>query len=151
MMVAARSWIKENSALVYFLAAQAVAAIGVLLTITAYMTRLEGRVNTLEIRGSPHLSTIDNRLSVLEAATRDNKNSIDRIVNVMTKELLMIILTMAGCNRGRWAWVEEEPAVVAPVAEKCRGGTVNTERRVTDVTVLGRTRNTITRTDACLD
>lgn len=87
MMVAARSWIKENSALVYFLAAQAVAAIGVLLTITAYMTRLEGRVSTLETRGSPQLNVIDNRLTVLEAATRDNKNSIDRIVNVMTKEL----------------------------------------------------------------
>jgi hypothetical protein len=77
MMVAARSWVRDNSTLVYFLIAQALAAVGVLITITAYMTRLEGRVNTLEIRGSP----------VLEAATRDNKNSIDRIVNVMTKEL----------------------------------------------------------------
>jgi hypothetical protein len=87
MMVAARSWVRDNSTLVYFLIAQALAAVGVLITITAYMTRLEGRVNTLEIRGSPHLSTIENRLTVLEAATRDNKNSIDRIVNVMTKEL----------------------------------------------------------------
>jgi len=54
---------------------------------TAYMVRLETRVNTLEIRGSPHLGEINNRLTVLEAATKDNKTSIDRIVNIMTREL----------------------------------------------------------------
>jgi hypothetical protein len=64
--------------------------------------------------------------------------------------VLSIVLMMTGCGRGRWAWVDEEP-VIAPVVAKCRGGTVNTERRVTDVTVLGRTRNTVTRTDACID
>jgi hypothetical protein len=87
MMVAAQSWIRENSTLVYFLIAQALGLVGVIVTMTAYMTKLEARVNTLEVRGSPHLQVVDNRLTVLEAATRDNKSSIDRIVNIMTKEL----------------------------------------------------------------
>jgi hypothetical protein len=75
----ALSWVKEN----YFLGGLFVA----LFTVTAYVVKLETRVATLETRGSPHLGVIDNRLTVLEAATRDNKTSIDRIVNVMTKEL----------------------------------------------------------------
>jgi chaperonin cofactor prefoldin len=49
--------------------------------------RLETRVSTLETRGSPHLSTIDNRLTVLESQTKDNKEAIDRIVAIMTKRL----------------------------------------------------------------
>lgn len=75
----------------------------------------------------------------------------------MTKlaALLLIGLAMTGCrNNGRWAWVEDEPVVapiVAPAPARCKGGTVNTERRVTDVNVLGRTRSTTYRTDACLD
>ena len=87
MMVAAQSWIKDNSTLVYFLIAQALGLVGAIVTMTAYMTKLEARVNTLEVRGSPHLNTVDNRLTVLEAATKDNLARIDRIVTIMTKEL----------------------------------------------------------------
>jgi hypothetical protein len=87
MMVEAKSWIKDNSTLVYFLIAQALGLCGAIVTMTAYMTKLEARVNTLEVRGSPHLNTIDNRLTVLEAATKDNLARIDRIVTIMTKEL----------------------------------------------------------------
>jgi hypothetical protein len=87
MMTTARSWLKENATLVYFLIAQAIAIGAAVLSITAYMVRLETRVNTLEVRGSPHLNVIDNRLTVLESTTKDNKRSIDRIVDVMTKEL----------------------------------------------------------------
>jgi PBP1b-binding outer membrane lipoprotein LpoB len=64
------------------------------------------------------------------------------------KRLAMVLLAgllLTGCRGGRWVEDVEVPVV------KCRGGTVNTERRVTDVTVLGRTRTTTTRTDACLD
>jgi hypothetical protein len=74
-----KSWLKEN----YFLGGLFVA----LFSVTAYVVKLETRVTTLETRGSPHLGLIDNRLTVLESTTRDNKSSIDRIVNVMTKEL----------------------------------------------------------------
>jgi hypothetical protein len=87
MMTSVRSWFHDNQTLVYFLVAQAIAIGAAVLSITAYMVRLETRVNTLEVRGSPHLAVIDNRLTVLEAATKDNKGSIDRIVNIMTREL----------------------------------------------------------------
>ena len=75
-----KGWIKENSALIYFLVGQAI-LIGI------YMVNLEARVSTLEDRGSPHLGEINTRLTVLEGQTRDNKESLDRVVNVMTKTL----------------------------------------------------------------
>ena len=87
MVEEARSWLKEHAALGYFLFAQAIAIGTAVMAMTAYMVRLEARLGTLEIRGSPHLAVVDNRLTVLEAASRDNRTSIDRIVNVMTKEL----------------------------------------------------------------
>jgi len=52
-----------------------------------YMVRLEARVHTLEVRGSPHLADINTRLTVLEGSTKKNEHSIERIVDVMTKEL----------------------------------------------------------------
>ena len=51
-----------------------------------YMVNLEARVSTLEIRGSPHLSTIDNRLTVLESKTESNRDRIDRLVDMATKK-----------------------------------------------------------------
>ena len=82
-----KSWISENSTLVGFLIAQAIGIGAAVLSITAYMVRLETRVNTLEVRGSPHLQEINNRLTVLEKQTEANKGSIDRIVDVMTRKL----------------------------------------------------------------
>ena len=87
MMTSVRSWFADNQALVYFLVAQGVAIGAAVLSITAYMVKLETRVSTLEIRGSPHLVTVDSRLTVLESQTKANKESIDRIVDVMTKRL----------------------------------------------------------------
>ncbi len=82
-----RSWFSDNQTLVYFLVAQALAIGAAAISIIAYSVRLETRVNTLEVRGSPHLSVIDNRLTVLEKQTEANKGSIDRIVDVMTRKL----------------------------------------------------------------
>jgi len=66
--------------------------------------------------------------------------------------VIMLAMLMVGCRSGRWAWVEDEPPPIpVPVVEKCRGGTFNTERRVTDIGVAGRTRTTTLRTDACID
>jgi hypothetical protein len=87
MVEGAKNWMKENSTLLYFLIAQAIALGTAGMSMTAYMVRLETRVNTLETRGSPHLGVIDNRLTVLESQTRDNKEAVDRIVAVMTKRL----------------------------------------------------------------
>ena len=82
-----KSWFSENPTLVYFLVAQALAIGTAVISIVAYSVKLETRVNTLEVRGSPHLTVIDNRLTVLESRTESNKQSIDRIVEVMTREL----------------------------------------------------------------
>jgi hypothetical protein len=79
MTTSALSWVKEN----YFLGGLFVA----LFTVTAYVVRLETRVATLETRGSPHLQVIDNRLTVLESNTKDNKQRLDNVISIMTKEL----------------------------------------------------------------
>jgi hypothetical protein len=84
----AKSWFQDNQTLVYFLVAQAIALGAVAVSIIAYSVRLETRVNTLEVRGSPHLAEINNRLTVLESQTQNNKQSIDRIVEIMTRELM---------------------------------------------------------------
>jgi hypothetical protein len=78
-MTPVASWLKEN----YFLGGLVVA----IFTVTAYVVKLETRVNTLETRGSPHLGVIDNRLTVLESQTNSNKDSIDRISEIMLREL----------------------------------------------------------------
>jgi hypothetical protein len=83
----AKSWIRENSTLVYFLFAQLVAAGAIAVSFVTYMTRLEERVATLEVRGSPHLAEINNRLTVTEKETEANKARIDRVVEIMTREL----------------------------------------------------------------
>ena len=75
-----KSWFRENQVLVIALVGQAIIA-GV------YMVNLEARVSTLEDRGSPHLGEINTRLTVLEGKTQDNKEAIDRVIAVMTKEL----------------------------------------------------------------
>ena len=72
-------WFKDNQPLAIALAAQAIVA-GI------YMVNLEARVSTLETRGSPHLGVIDNRLTVLESQTENNKESIDRIRDQYLKD-----------------------------------------------------------------
>jgi hypothetical protein len=86
MMVEARSWFKENSVLVSFLIGQAILAGGAIASIIAYAARLESRVYTLEIRGSPHLERIDNRLTALEGRTKENSDRLERVVDVLTRE-----------------------------------------------------------------
>jgi hypothetical protein len=79
--------VRDNATLVYFLIAQALALISGGAWGLSYMVNLENRVNTLEIRGSPHLAEINNRLTVLEKTTDSNTSRIERIVTIMTKEL----------------------------------------------------------------
>jgi uncharacterized coiled-coil protein SlyX len=86
-MTELKSWLRENQGLMYFLAAQATAiAIGGA-SLIAYSVNLENRVTTLEVRGSPHLAEINNRLTVTEKETEANKARIDRVVEIMTREL----------------------------------------------------------------
>lgn len=74
------AWFKENQVLVMALIGQAIVA-GI------YMVNLEARVSTLEIRGSPHLAEINTRLTTLEKITEANKERIDSVVEIMTREL----------------------------------------------------------------
>ena len=87
MIDKARSWFSENQGLVYFLVAQATACVVGGASLVAYSVNLENRVATLEVRGSPHLTIIDNRLTVLESQTNSNKERIDNVVEIMTREL----------------------------------------------------------------
>jgi uncharacterized coiled-coil protein SlyX len=81
------SWLRENATLVYFLIAQFIAAAIGGASMLAYFTKLEERVHILEVRGSPHLAEINNRLTVTEKETQKNSDRVDRIVDILTREL----------------------------------------------------------------
>lgn len=98
MVEQATSWIKQNQALVFFLIAQTIALTSGLAYIVNWKADLESRVHILEVRGSPHLAEINNRLTVTEKETQANtqrfeneRKRIDdrfnRIIEVMTREL----------------------------------------------------------------
>ena len=86
-MTELRGWVRENATLVYFLIAQAIAIGTVGVSVIVYMTKLEQRVALLESRGSSHLEAINNRLTVTEKETQSNKERVDRVVEIMTREL----------------------------------------------------------------
>jgi hypothetical protein len=86
-MTQLKSWMRDNATLVYFLIAQAFALVSGGAWVLSYMVNLENRVATLENRGSPHLSEINNRLTVLEKITEANKDSLDRMKDIMTRKL----------------------------------------------------------------
>jgi hypothetical protein len=91
MVENAKSWLRENSTLVYFLVAQAVAMGGGAAALIAYSVKLETRVNTMEVRGAAYtvarMDEMRNRIIALEEQTRTNKASIDKMIDVMTREL----------------------------------------------------------------
>jgi len=90
-MTEVKSWVKENSTLVYFLLAQFVALGAAGASILAYMVKLETRVHTMETRGAAYtVSRMDEmKLSIAKLEQEINKNddSIRRIVEIMTREL----------------------------------------------------------------
>jgi hypothetical protein len=61
--------------------------------------------------------------------------------------LVAVLLLAAGCRVSGGRWVVEEPVPV----RVCPGGVINQERRFVDTFVGGRVRNTVVRTDACLN
>lgn len=79
-----KSWFKENQTMIICL-------IGQLLILGAFLVRLETRVHTLEVRGSPHLEEINRRLTTTEKETQANDRRIEKIVDVMIKNLHMPI------------------------------------------------------------
>ena len=87
MMSVVRSWAKENQSLIFFLIVQFVAVMGAVFSITVYITTLETRVAILEVRGSPHLAEINNRLTTTEKETQANKERLDHVIDILTREL----------------------------------------------------------------
>ena len=82
-----QSWFKQNQGLAIGLVAQAVALLSGAAYGLTYMVQLENRVHTLEERGSSHLQGITTRLTVTEKETESNKARIDRVVEIMLREL----------------------------------------------------------------
>ena len=98
MMVIARSWIKENSTLVYFLIGQFIAMGFGAASILAYSVKLETRVSIMETRGAEYtvarMEEMKQRITVLEQQIKKNEDRIDRndervtrIVDLLTKRL----------------------------------------------------------------
>jgi hypothetical protein len=80
----AKSWIKENSTLVYFLIAQMIAIGAGAASVLAYMVKLETRVHIMETRGAEYsvarMNDMKNQITVLEQKIAQNEVSIRRIV-----------------------------------------------------------------------
>jgi hypothetical protein len=91
MVEQARSWLRENSTLVYFLVAQAIAVGGGAAALIAYSVRLETRVHIMETRGAEYtvarMDEMKMRITMLESQIKTNTDTINRVVAVMTREL----------------------------------------------------------------
>lgn len=90
MVEQAKSWIKENSTLVGFLAAQVLAIGAAAAAMIAYSVKLETRVHIMETRGAEYtvarMDEMRNRISVLEQSIKKNEASIERIINQYFKD-----------------------------------------------------------------
>jgi uncharacterized protein HemX len=86
-----RSWFNDNQALVVFLIAQAVALGAAGAAVIAYSVKLETRVSTMETRGAEYtidrMNKFDQRATVLEQQIKKNEASIERIVDLLTKNI----------------------------------------------------------------
>jgi len=91
MVQEAKSWIRDNSTLIYFLIAQFIAIGAFVASGLAYMVKLETRVNTMETRGAHYtvarMDEMKLRINSLEQQIEANEASIKRIIDIMTREL----------------------------------------------------------------
>ena len=91
MVQEAKSWIKENSGIVYFLIAQMLALGTGGASILAYMVKLETRVSIMEERGAAYtvgrMDEMKLKINALEQHIEANESSIKRIIDIMTREL----------------------------------------------------------------
>ena len=91
MVEQAKTWIKDNSTMIYFLFAQSVLLVGAGASVLTYFTRLDVRVTTMEERGAAYtVSRMDEmklKINSLEQQIQTNEDSIKRIIDIMTREL----------------------------------------------------------------
>ena len=87
-----RSWLSEHqTTLIVFLLGQLLVAGAAGASFLAYMTRLEVRVHTMETRGAEYtvarMEEMKLSIAKLQQDIAKNERSIERIVDVMTREL----------------------------------------------------------------
>jgi hypothetical protein len=91
MVEGAKSWMRENSGLIYFLIAQFIAIGAMAASAIAYMVKLETRVSIMETRGAEYtvarMEDMKLKIANLEQQIEHNHRTIDRIVDTMTKRL----------------------------------------------------------------
>ena len=91
MVEEAKSWLRDNSTLIYFLIAQFIAIGAFAASGIAYMVKLETRVHIMETRGAEYtvqrMEEMKLKIANLEQQIEQNERSINRIVDVMTKKL----------------------------------------------------------------
>ena len=91
MVETAKTWIRDNSTLLYFLVAQFIAIGAFAASGIAYMVKLETRVHIMETRGAEYtvqrMEEMKLKIANLEQQIEQNERSINRIVDVMTKKL----------------------------------------------------------------
>lgn len=90
-MTELKTWVRDNSTLVYFLIAQALAIGAAGASVLAYMVKLETRVTIMETRGAEYtvarMEEMKQRITVLEQQLEDNTQRLERVVDIMTKKL----------------------------------------------------------------
>lgn len=91
MTDAMRSWWRENHTLIIFLGAQALALGAAATAVIAYSVKLETRVSIMETRGAEYtvarMEEMKLKIAVLENDIKENKVRIDRITEIMLREL----------------------------------------------------------------
>ena len=90
MVEEVRSWVKENSTLVYFLIAQMLAFGAAAASMLTYAVKLENRVYTMEHRGAEYtvarLARMDEKITVIEQKMVANDIIMKRLVDEFVKD-----------------------------------------------------------------
>ena len=90
MVEEVRSWVKENSTLVYFLIAQMLAFGAAAASMLTYAVKLENRVHTMETRGAEYtvarLARMDEKITVIEQKMVANDIIMKRLVDEFVKD-----------------------------------------------------------------
>ena len=90
MVQEVKSWVKENSTLVYFLIAQMVAIGAGAASVLAYMVKLETRVHTMETRGAVYsvarMAKMEERITVIEQKMASNDIIMRRLIDEFVKD-----------------------------------------------------------------
>ena len=89
-MTQLKSWVRENSTLIYFLIAQFVALGAAGASMLAYMVKLESRVMTMETRGAEYsvarMGRMEERITVIEQKLASNETIIKRLIDEFVRK-----------------------------------------------------------------